>query len=65
MSAVSKCASTFSARGLLARDLDHRGRDVVALGVEAVARREARHPARAAAELDEALAGMEIEQLDT
>ena len=49
---------------LLARDLDHLRRDVVALGVDAVPGGEAGHPAGAAAELDEARAGMEVEQLE-
>ena len=40
--------------GELARDRDHLGRDVVAVRVEPVARREAGHPAGAAPELDEA-----------
>ena len=53
----------FGAR-LLARDLDHRRRDVVAVRVEPVPRDEARHPAGAAAELDEAHARAQVEQLD-
>src|SRR5215210_554094 len=51
------------ARGLGARDLDHLGRDVVPLGVDPVARGEAGHPAGATAELDEARAGVQVEQL--
>ena len=46
-----------------AGDLDHLGRDVVPLGVDAVAGSEAGHPAGAAAELDEARAGVQVEQL--
>ena len=51
------------ARGLLAGDRDHLRRDVVALGVDAVSRGEAGHPAGAAAELDEARADVQVEQL--
>ena len=50
--------------GELARNRDHVRRDVVALGADPVARREARHPARAAAELDHRGARTEVEQLE-
>src|SRR6185503_4016799 len=48
----------------LARDLDHLRRDVVAVGVEAVARCEAGHPAGAAAELDQAHACVKVQDLE-
>ena len=47
--------------GELAGDRDHVRRDVVALGADPVARREARHPAGAAAELDHRGARTEVE----
>src|SRR5262245_33583578 len=50
-------------RGLLAGDLDHLRRDVVALGLDAVPCGEPRHPTRAAAELDQARADVQVEQL--
>jgi len=51
------------ARSLGAGDLDHLGRDVVPLGVNAVPRGEAGHPPRAATELDQARARVQVEQL--
>ena len=61
MSATSKRHVEVLCCGELARDLDHLGRDVVAVGVDAVPGGEAGHPAGAAAELDQARAGMEVE----
>src|SRR5436190_7408149 len=49
--------------GEVTRDSDHLGRDVVALGLDAVVGGEPRHPAGAAAELAEAHPGAKVEQL--
>src|SRR6266508_4668534 len=51
-------------RCLLAGDLDHLRRDVVPDRLDSVADGEASHPARPAAELAEAHARLEVEQLD-
>lgn len=50
--------------GLLARDLNHPGRNVVADGLEAVPRGHAGHPAGTAAELAERHPGLQVEQLN-
>src|SRR5262249_41159387 len=50
--------------GKLTRDRDHLGRDVVAVRVEPVSRCEAGHPAGAAAELDQAHARVQVEDLE-